>query len=213
MKRLRNFLIVLIVLLLGISIFSSKKREYANTVNGWNLILVNDDYYVPKNYSVDLIELDNGERVDKRIYPELQEMFDAARKEEVYMTIVEGYRTSEEQQKMLHDKRKQYEEKVLIPFVAEYMAEKWVATPGTSEHELGLAVDINANTRYSTGTQVYDWLAEHAHEYGFVQRYPEEKTEITGIRYEPWHYRYVGKECAKEMHDKFLCLEEYLDEM
>ena len=89
------------------------------------------------------------------------------------------------------------------------MAEKWVAIPGTSEHQLGIAVDINPDYEKS-GKEVYAWLAENAHEYGFINRYPEDKVHITGIMNEPWHYRYVGENAAKEMYEQRICLEEYL---
>ena len=92
---------------------------------------------------------------------------------------------------------------------AEHEAEKWVAKPGTSEHELGLAVDINAEGQ-TDGNRLYQWLAEHSWKYGFILRYPAEKEEITGIDYEPWHFRYVGKQAAKEMYEQDLCLEEYV---
>lgn len=111
----------------------------------------------------------------------------------------------------MDEKVEEYQKKVLLKFVAEYFAEKWVAVPGTSEHQLGIAVDINADSAYSTGAQVYTWLENHAYEYGFVQRYPSDKTDITGINYEPWHYRYVGKDVAKEMQEKNICLEEYIE--
>lgn len=88
---------------------------------------------------------------------------------------------------------------------------KWVSVVDYSEHQTGLAVDINANGINSTGEQVYDWLADNAWEYGFILRYPEDKTEITHMDYEPWHYRYVGIEAAKVIFEKNLCLEEYID--
>ena len=89
-------------------------------------------------------------------------------------------------------------------------AKDWVALPGTSEHQLGLAVDINADVTLSTSEEVYDWFAKHAHEYGFILRYPEGKEDITGISYEPWHFRYVGLEAAQEIYAQGLCLEEYI---
>lgn len=82
--------------------------------------------------------------------------------------------------------------------------------PGTSEHELGIAVDINADTARCSGSKVYSWLAKHAYQYGFIQRYPPEKTAVTGIANEPWHYRYVGKTAAREIYTHGVCLEEYL---
>ena len=196
----------------GIIIFMEEKREVADTAMGWNLVLVNDDNLVPDNYEVELWTLKNGEQIDARIYPYLQEMFDAAREEDVHMIVADGYRSMEEQQSTMNEKVHEYKERVYIEFIAEKMAEKWVAVPGTSEHQLGLAVDINADVQ-NYGWEVYGWLANHAHEYGFVQRYPEDKTKITGISYEPWHYRYVGIEAATEMYEKNLCLEEYIDSL
>ena len=89
-------------------------------------------------------------------------------------------------------------------------AKKWVNPVGYSEHQTGLAVDINADGVTSTGEEVYTWLKEHAWEYGFILRYPDGKTNITGTDYEPWHYRYVGKDAAKVIHKKGISLEEYL---
>ena len=90
------------------------------------------------------------------------------------------------------------------------MAEQWVAIPGTSEHELGLAVDINADKERSSNEEVYNWLAENAWRYGLILRYPQGKEGITGIDYEPWHYRYVGKEVAKQIYEEGITLEEYV---
>lgn len=90
-------------------------------------------------------------------------------------------------------------------------AEKYVAIPDTSEHQLGLSVDINADTDKCSSEKVYQWLDENAYKYGFVKRYPEDKTDITEISNEPWHYRYVGTTVAKIMKEENLCLEEYLE--
>lgn len=211
MKKFVNILFGVFVVLCICGFIFSQKTEYATGEKGWNLILVNDEYHVPQNYAVELTQLDNGERVDKRIYPDLQEMFDAAEEEGIYMIVAEGYRTQEDQQELMDEKVEEYQEKVLVKFVAKWFAEKWVAVPGTSEHQLGIAVDINADGILSAGSEVYAWLAEHAHEYGFIQRYPEDKTEITGISYEPWHYRYVGEDVAAEIYEENICLEEYLE--
>ena len=92
-------------------------------------------------------------------------------------------------------------------------AKKWVADVGYSEHQTGLAVDINADGVNSSGQQVYAWLADNAWKYGFILRYPEDKTEITKTDYEPWHYRYVGAESAAKIYESGLCLEEYIGMM
>ena len=92
---------------------------------------------------------------------------------------------------------------------AQQMALDYVAVPGTSEHELGIAADINSQDG-NTDWNVYAWLKDNAHNYGFILRYPEGKEDITGIDYEPWHYRYVGEEAAREIYERQITLEEYL---
>ncbi len=175
----------------------------------WNLIVVNKWNELPEDYSVELTELSNGQKVDSRIYPYLQEMFDAARAEGVYPVVREGYRTEDEQQEILDDKIQTYINQGYSQSRAERTAKEWVALPGTSEHQLGIAVDINADKSMCSNEVVYAWLAENAYKYGFILRYPSGKQEITGTSYEPWHYRYVGVEVAQEIYERGICLEEY----
>ena len=175
----------------------------------WNLIVVNQWNKLPEDYNVDLTELSNGQKVDSRIYPALQEMFDAARAEGIYPIVREGYRTEEEQQDTLDEKIQEYINEGYSRSRAEKTAKEWVALPGTSEHQLGIAVDINADKSKNTNDEVYAWLAENAYKYGFILRYPLGKQEITGTSYEPWHYRYVGVEVAQEIFEQEICLEEY----
>lgn len=175
----------------------------------WNLIVVNRWNELPEDYDVELTELSNGQMVDSRIYPYLQEMFDAGRTEDVYPVVREGYRTAEEQQEILDDKIQSYINQGYSQVKAERTAKEWVALPGTSEHQLGIAVDINADKSKCSNEDVYEWLAENAYKYGFVLRYPPGKQKITGTSYEPWHYRYVGEEAAKEIYEREICLEEY----
>lgn len=179
----------------------------------WNLIVVNRWNELPEDYSVELTELSNGQKVDSRIYPYLQEMFDAARAEGIYPIVREGYRTAEEQQEILDDKIQSYINQGYSQVKAERTAKEWVALPGTSEHQLGIAVDINADKSKCSNEDVYGWLAENAYKYGFVLRYPPGKQKITGTSYEPWHYRYVGEEAAKEIYERGICLEEYFKQM
>lgn len=186
-------------------------HHVASGDNSWNLILVNRNSYIPDDYKVELTELSNGEKVDSRIYPELQEMFNDARAQGYGLFVREGYRTQEEQQQLLDEKIEAYENEGKSKSEAKKLAEQWVAIPGTSEHQLGIAVDINADTTKSSSDDVYSWLAENAHKYGFIKRYPSDKTDITGVINEPWHYRYVGKEAALEIYSQGMCLEEYID--
>lgn len=176
----------------------------------WALILVNKSHPVPDNYSVNLTTLSNGKRVDSRIYPALQEMFSAARSSGLDMFVREGYRTRAEQQSIMTNRIQQYLSQGYTYSQAEAMAKQYVAVPGTSEHELGICVDINANENVSSDEAVYSWLDSNAYKYGFIKRYPQNKSHITGINYEPWHYRYVGKKAAAEMKELGMCLEEYL---
>lgn len=188
-------------------------HQTATDKHGWNLILVNRENYIPENYTVELTELANGQEVDSRIYPALQEMLDAARAQGLHLFVADGCRTQETQQRILDEKIEAYKKEGYSDSEAEKKAKEWVAVPGTSEHQLGLAVDINADTAYSTSDTVYQWLAQNAHLYGFINRYPADKTEITGTIYEPWHYRYVGKEAAQEIYSQGLCLEEYIERL
>jgi len=183
---------------------SQEEKEWCLTlVNIWNPMKTDGS-------EVEALELSNGERVDQRIYPQLQSMFDAAREEGLYPIVASGYRTRSEQEALYQEKIAAYQAEGDSEAEAKEEAELWVAVPGTSEHELGLAVDINADGIRSAGQAVYDWLAENAHKYGFINRYPWDKTDITGIANEPWHYRYVGTEAAAEIYRRGICLEEYL---
>ena len=175
----------------------------------WRLILVNADHAVPKGYEVELTHLSNGVDVDSRIYPDLQRMFDDARAQGVNPTVVEGYRSHEAQAAMMQSYVDRYAAQGYSQSEAREMAREYVAEPGTSEHELGIAVDVGP-AGSSTADQVYGWLAEHAWDYGFILRYPADGEEITGIAYEPWHYRYVGPEAAQEIRARGVTLEEYL---
>lgn len=200
---------VIILLAAGMMAFKGGISRTADESLGWNLMLVNSRYRIPDDYSVELIRLSNGEQVDSRIYPDLQEMFDDARGAGYSLFVRAGYRSEEDQEDLMEDKIEAYRQEGYSQREAEHEAEKWVAKPGTSEHELGLAVDINAEGQ-TDGNRLYQWLAEHSWKYGFILRYPAEKEAITGIDYEPWHFRYVGKQAAKEMYEQDLCLEEYV---
>lgn len=187
-------------------------KERGEEEGDWQLILVNKWHPMPEDYQVELTQLSNGQSVDSRIYPSLQKMFDDARSQGIYPTVASGYRTAEKQRRLMAEKVAEYEAEGCTRSGAERKAKKWVAVPGTSEHQLGLGVDINADGVHSRGKEVYGWLDKHGYRYGFIRRYPRDKTEITGIINEPWHYRYVGEKAAREMYRRGVCLEEYLGE-
>lgn len=198
--------------------FGENNAVQAPTVNtsDWNLLLVNPWNKIPDDFSVELTQLKNGHAIDKRAYPDLQDMMDAMRAEGLSPLICSSYRTNEKQQTLYNNKVSQYLEKGYSQTEAEAEAGKWVAVPGTSEHQTGLAVDI-VDINYQLldekqeETEVQKWLMKNSYRYGFILRYPSDKSDITGIYYEPWHYRYVGKETAKEIYEQGICFEEYLD--
>ena len=184
-------------------------------IDEWKLTLVNPWNPLPENYTFTSKQLSNGHSVDERCYPDLREMMDACRSAGLSPVICSSYRSWEKQQDLFQNKVNRLMAQGYSRDSAETEAAKVVAVPGTSEHQLGLALDIvdlgNQNLDISQeDTPVQKWLMEHSWEYGFILRYPNEKSEITGIIYEPWHYRYVGRDAAAEIHELGVCLEEYL---
>lgn len=175
----------------------------------WNLTLVNKWNPLPENYAVSLVKIDGGEKVDQRIYQPLMEMLEAAKESNLGQLpkVVSGYRTQDKQQELYDEKIQKYRQQGYSEEESAEQAAQWVAVPGYSEHQLGFAVDINGEIY-----DIYLWLQENSWKYGFIFRYPADKTDITGTAEEVWHYRYVGKNAAAEMHEKGLCLEEYLGE-
>lgn len=185
------------------------------TADSWKLTLVNSWNPLPEEHAIRTVTLTNGLQVDERCYPELQAMMDACREEGLRPVICSGYRTHEEQEELFQNKIDSLMAQGYSETDATREAGKVVAVPGTSEHELGLAVDIadmdhQLLDETQEDTEVQKWLMEHCWEYGFILRYPTGKSDLTGIIYEPWHYRYVGKEDAEQIHSLGVCLEEYL---
>lgn len=179
------------------------------------LILVNAEHPLPEEWEGEQVEIINHQSIDKRAYDDLQEMLEDAREEGFSPYICSSYRSHETQVRLFEEEVRKYQNQGYSEEEATKKAGEWVAVPGTSEHELGLAIDIvsleNQNldeSQLNTGFQ--KWLMEHCYDYGFILRYPTDKADITGIQFEPWHYRYVGREPAMEMKEKNLCLEEYL---
>ena len=191
-------------------------QERQADLGKWNLILVNPWNPIPEGFEVTTAEVEPGYSVDERVKEHLEDMLSDCRDAGCSPVLCSAFRSHETQQK-LYDREAQ-------PYLAQGMDEEEayekagesVAVPGTSEHECGLAVDI-IDKSYQVlddkqeETETQKWLMEHCQDYGFILRYPNDKKGITGIIYEPWHYRYVGEKHAKVIMDKGICLEEYLD--
>lgn len=179
----------------------------------WYFIVVNSSREMPEGYVPKLKEiLGCGKTLDYRVAPYYEEMYYAAKKDGITLTPYSAYRSYDRQKTNYDNLTNTYMSRYNI---SKQEARKKAATvilpPGTSEHNLGLAMDICNTYDSFANTKEYAWLVEHAHEYGFILRYTAEKQSITGIVPEPWHWRYVGKEYAKEIKDSGLCLEEWLD--
>ena len=203
----------------------SKKRTQAGTQKGalhitsfsekWNLILVNPWNPVPDDYQVDLVSIQSGHYIDARCYPNLQAMLTDCYNAGLSPLICSSYRTQEMQQELFDERIDELLAQGYSMEDAYDKAATSVARPGTSEHQIGLAVDIvDKNHQMLDSSQeqtpVQQWLIENSWKYGFILRYPNGTSELTGIIYEPWHYRYVGKKTAKKIHKQSVCLEEYL---
>lgn len=192
---------------------SGSTDDNTTTSSDWRLLLVNSTHPLADDYSVDLTELRNGQSVDTRILSDLQEMFDAARSEDIYPIVSDAYRTREDQQTLMDDVIQNYEDEGYSSEEASSKAEQVIAKSGTSEHETGLAIDIAGDDDYDQDTDsVLEWMNSNAYKYGFILRYPSGKESVTGAEAENDHYRYVGKEAAKVIHDQGICLEEYLSQ-
>ena len=181
----------------------------------WCLALVNEKHPLDTSYvPAKLTEISGGKQVDSRMADSLNKMLDDAKKAGLSMYVTSGYRSYEKQRDVFNTTMQDWINQGYTPLNAYDETKKSVAIPGTSEHATGLAVDI-MSTKYGEldekqgDTEEQKWLMEHCSEYGFVLRFPQDKSDITGIIYEPWHYRYVGVDAAKEMTENGLTLEEY----
>jgi len=181
----------------------------------WRMILVNNNLPLPDGYEVETEVADEGtgKELQKEAADAYRRMDEAARAEGVDLMLCSGYRSVDYQTGLFEKKKQEYLDKGYGEQEAYDQAKTVVAVPGCSEHNSGLAADIvtpshqNLDTAFEK-TDAFAWLDAHAAEYGFVLRYPQDKQAITGIIYEPWHYRYVGPENAAALKEAGLCLEE-----
>ena len=171
----------------GYAIYTANGLTYIDGV-----LIVNKTYSLPESYNPD------------GILPECENAFNAMKKDAAALGlniyISSGFR-SFASQKSIYNR--------YVARDGRYLADTYSARPGHSEHQTGLSIDLNTITQAFGRTREGKWVAEHCHEYGFIIRYPEGKSDITGYCYEPWHLRYVGTEAAAKIKASGLCLEEY----
>ena len=184
--------------------------------NGQEIILVNPWHYIPADYTVELKHIDGEYQVAAVAYDDLWLMMTDCRQDGGDPVVCSGYRTQAYQEGLYNNKVKRLMATGMKKDQAQKEAATVVALPGTSEHQLGLALDIidrhdQSLTKSQEKTKTQQWLMANSWKYGWILRYPNGKSDITGIIYEPWHYRYVGREVAQEIHEQGLCLEEYLE--
>ena len=175
----------------------------------WELTLVNAQNSIGEAVPEALAELESGRYFDARAVDALKDFIAGARAEGLSVCLSSAYRSYNEQTYL-------FNRKVSQCGGDEAAAARIVNRPGTSEHQLGLCADITdkfyeVKTQDLEKTALYQWMYAHCQDYGFILRYPADKQDITGVMYEPWHFRYVGKEAAAYIMGNGLCLEEFLD--
>lgn len=193
----------------------SAAKQLQSTDDSYMLTLINSEHVLDPSYAPKLADIGQGYKMDERAAQPARDMLAAAEKEGLHPLVISAYRSYDDQKKIFNDTMTEWVNKGYTMYDSYEETKKSVAIPGTSEHAAGLAVDITASSYTGLDDKQFDtaetkWLIEHCWEYGFILRYPRDKVDITGIIFEPWHYRYVGKAAAQEIHETQLTLEEYL---
>ena len=181
-----------------------RKNEGTQKIDGITyvdgILVANKSYALPENYAP------GG--LTSETYDAFQQLANDAAADGLSMSVISGYRSYDYQSELYNNYVSQY---------GQAAADRFSARPGYSEHQTGLAIDVNCADDSFTGTPEAEWLAAHCNDYGFILRYPKGKEDITGYQYESWHIRYVGKDVAKKIReaadaagDPDLTLEEYL---
>ena len=192
-------------------------QQLSEQGDAWQMVLVNESHPLDSSYVPELAELAPDRQVDVRILEDAQQMLADARNAGLNPYVCSAYRNYDYQRSVFNDTMVDWITQGYTPLDAYDETKKSVAVPGTSEHATGLALDITSADYAQLDDAQADtaeakWFAENCWKYGFILRYPPEKSDVTGIIYEPWHYRYVGKEAAKEITESGLTLEEYLEQ-
>lgn len=201
---------------------TKETEEPAETVvfdkEDWRLLLINKQHPIPEDYTFPLGTIKNNMQCDERIIEDLLSMMQAAKEDGVTIIICSPYRDYSRQELLFERKIDKYMSWGMSYMEAYKKASQTVTVPGASEHQIGLAIDFITNdyTKLNAGfgdTKAGQWLLEHSCEYGFILRYPLGKEYITGIQYEPWHFRYVGRDAAMEITQREITLEEFVEDL
>ena len=182
----------------------------------WELTLVNDSHHIDEDYAPPaLTEIERAQEVDSRVAVQLEALIAAARSCGYNVYFCSGYRSYQTQHEIYWDHVWDYVNEGMSQADAEAKTKLSVNVPGASEHQLGLAVDLleyegQDMESYIGGSGLMEWFADNCCRFGFIVRYPEGKTDLTGVEYEPWHLRYVGETAATYIMENNLCLEEFL---
>lgn len=195
---------------------SETKSNKLYDFSDWNkkcpmeMKVINKDNPIPENMNFKT-KVCRGKEINAVAYEDLNLMISDAKKDGILLWISSGYRDMNLQTKLFNRRTEREKSKDIISDEeAAKRAAKVVAKPGTSEHNTGLAVDFNGVEDNFYKTKEYKWLMDNAHKYGFIERYQKKWKDCTGIIYEPWHFRYVGKEYASKIKESGLCLEKYV---
>lgn len=188
---------------------------YPADTASWQMICLNRNRYVGSSVenSISLSYVaGSGEQMDSRAAAAYEKMYDAAAEDGIYLTPCSGYRSYSTQKRLYNEFVNEYLYQGYSREEAENLASKRRNPPGSSEHNIGICMDIicASSSANFQNTNAYAWLQNNAHNYGFILRYPEDKVDITGVKFEPWHWRYVGVENAASIKMSGKCLEEYL---
>lgn len=197
----------------------SDSSEFGTVGNGekWAYFVVNTDNPLPDDYEIETAFVNDTKEMEKTAAYYCLKMVEAAKEDGIELKVLSAYRTIQYQQDLFD---RNIEQRKSWGYTAEEAyadVAKNIALPGTSEHNAGLAADIVRTTDWDVlesfeDTEEFEWLSQHAQEYGFIMRYPKGKEDITGYIYEPWHYRFVGTYYAPLIKESGLCLEEYYEQ-
>jgi len=174
-------------------------------------ILVNRENFIPEGHDPDLVSIGDGFYLNRRAAAAWQAMRTAAAADGINLWVISAYRSHERQTYNFNNSVQNHIAAGRSPEEAHAMTAGYIAVPGTSEHTLGLAIDVNLIDNSFENTAEFAWLIENAAEFGYIFRYPRHATQITGINFEPWHFRYVGSNHARIITEMGIVLEEYVE--